>query len=74
MAEPFVAMAPGSIWGTKRWPGYPELAARLAEPVVIIGGSEDRALGEAIAAAAPGRVQVAAGALSLRGSAALPTR
>ena len=74
VAEPFVAMAPGSIWGTKRWPGYPELAARIPEPVVIIGGPEDRALGEAIAAAAPGRVHVAAGALSLRGSAALVER
>jgi len=74
VAEPFVAMAPGSIWGTKRWPGYAELAARIPEPVVIIGGPEDRALGETIAAAAPGRVQVAAGALSLRGSAALLER
>jgi heptosyltransferase-2 len=74
VAQPFVAMAPGSIWGTKRWPGYPELAARIAEPVVIIGGPEDRALGEAIAAVAPDRVHVAAGALSLRGSAALLER
>ena len=74
VAEPFVAMAPGSIWGTKRWPGYAELAAGMAEPVVIVGGPEDRALGDAIAAAAPGRVHVAAGALSLRGSAALLAR
>ena len=74
VAEPFVAMAPGSIWGTKRWPGYAGLAARVPEPVVIIGGPEDRALGDAIAAAAPGRVHVAAGALSLRGSAALVER
>lgn len=74
VAEPFVAMAPGSIWGTKRWPGYAELASRIREPVVIIGGPEDRALGETIAAAGPGRVHVAAGALSLRGSAALVER
>lgn len=74
VAEPFVAIAPGSIWGTKRWPGYPELAARVPEPVVIIGGPEDRALGDAVAAGAPGRVHVAAGALSLRGSAALVER
>ena len=74
VAEPFVALAPGSIWGTKRWPGYPGLAGRIGEPVVIVGGPEDRALGEAIAAAAPGRVQIAAGALSLRGSAALLER
>ncbi|HJR35754.1 MAG TPA: glycosyltransferase family 9 protein [Gemmatimonadales bacterium] len=74
VAEPFVAIAPGSIWGTKRWPGYSELAARIPEPVVIIGGPEDRALGDAIAAAARGRVHVGAGALSLRGSAALVER
>jgi len=74
VTEPFLAMAPGSIWGTKRWPGYAGLAARIAEPVVIIGGPEDRALGDTIAAAAPGRVHVAAGALSLRGSAALLER
>jgi heptosyltransferase-2 len=74
VGQAFVAMAPGSIWGTKRWPGYPELAARIPEPVVIIGGPEDRALGDAIAAAAPGRVHVAAGALSLRGSAAVVER
>jgi heptosyltransferase-2 len=74
VAEPFVAMAPGSIWGSKRWPGYAGLAARVPQPVVIIGGPEDRALGDAIAAAAPGRVHVAAGALSLRGSAALVER
>jgi heptosyltransferase-2 len=74
VAGPFVALAPGSIWGTKRWPGYAGLAGRIGEPVVIVGGPEDRSLGEAIAAAAPGRVQVAAGALSLRGSAALLER
>jgi heptosyltransferase-2 len=74
VAEPFVVLAPGSIWETKRWPWYAELAERMAEPVVIVGGPEDRALGDAIAAAAPGRVHVAAGALSLRGSAALLER
>src|SRR5215207_9010425 len=28
--EPFACVAPGSVWGTKRWPGYRELAGRLA--------------------------------------------
>jgi heptosyltransferase-2 len=67
----FVAMAPGSIWGTKRWPGYAELARALDRPVVIVGGADDRALGETIALAAPGRVHLAAGELPLRVSAAL---
>ena len=70
----FVAMAPGSIWGTKRWPGYAELARGLDGPVVIVGGSEDRALGETIGRAAPGRVHLAAGELPLRVSAALLER
>jgi heptosyltransferase-2 len=70
----FIALAPGSIWGTKRWPYYGELAARLSGPVVIVGGPEDRALGDSIMAASGGRARNAAGALSLRGSAALLAR
>ena len=71
VGDGFVALAPGSIWGTKRWPGYVELAAALDAPVVVVGGREDAALAEAVAAAAPGRGHNAAGALGLRGSAAL---
>jgi len=67
----FVALAPGSIWGTKRWPGYVGLAAALDAPVVVVGGREDMLLAEAVAAAAPGRGYNATGALGLRGSAAL---
>jgi heptosyltransferase-2 len=70
----FTAMAPGSIWGTKRWPYYPELAASVEGPIVVIGGPEDAELGRRIVAAAPGRAWSAAGALSLRGSAALIRR
>jgi heptosyltransferase-2 len=67
----FIALAPGSIWGTKRWPYYGELAGRLTLPAVIVGGTEDRALGEQIVAASGGRARNAAGELSLRGSVAL---
>ncbi len=74
VGDGFVALAPGSIWGTKRWPGYAELAAALEVPVVVVGGREDAALAETVAAAAPGRVHNAAGALGLRGSAALLAR
>jgi heptosyltransferase-2 len=74
IGAPFVAIAPGSIWGTKRWPGYAELVQRLTEPVVIVGGPEDRELGAAIASGAPDRVRNAAGELSLRASAALIDR
>ena len=74
IAEPFIALAPGSIWGTKRWPGYPALAGTLAGRVVVVGAPDDRALGDAIVAAAPGRAWNAAGELSLRQSAALIER
>jgi heptosyltransferase II len=72
----FVALAPGSIWGSKRWPHYPELAARLAErvAVVVVGGAGDVALGDAIVrAVGPSRRRAvnACGRLTLRQSAAL---
>ena len=70
----FTAIAPGSIWGTKRWPYYPALAAALDGPLVVVGGSDDAALAAEVVAAAPGRAWSAAGALSLRGSAALIER
>jgi heptosyltransferase-2 len=71
VADGFVALAPGSIWGTKKWPYYAELAAALGRQVVVIGGKEDAALGEAIVAAAPDKARSAVGQLSLRESAAL---
>ena len=70
----FVALAPGSIWGTKRWAGYPELAAALDAPVVVLGGRDDAALADQVVAAAPGRAHSAAGTLGLRTSAALIAR
>ena len=70
----FIALAPGSIWGTKRWPGYPALAASLDGAVVVLGGPEDAALAAEVAAAAPGRTHVAAGELTLREAAALLSR
>src|SRR6185503_4878795 len=52
----FVALAPGSIWGSKRWPYYPALAIALTAriPVVVVGGPEDAGLGEEIRRAAEG--------------------
>ena len=68
IAAPFVALAPGSIWGSKRWPHYPALARRLAgrQRIVVVGSREDVALGESI----DGAVN-ACGQLTLRQSAAL---
>ena len=71
---PFVAMAPGSVWGTKRWPGYPALAAELPCDIVAIGGPDDAMLANQLAAAAGPRGHSAAGVLSIRASAALIER
>jgi heptosyltransferase II len=70
----FAALAPGSIWGTKRWPYYAELAAALDRTSVIVGGMDDVPLANSIVAAAPGRAVSAAGMLGLRASAALIER
>ncbi len=72
----FVALAPGSIWGSKRWPYYPELAAKLAArlPVVLVGGPDDAGLGDEIVRAvgrSGGRAVNGCGKLTLRQSAAL---
>lgn len=74
IAPGFIAMAPGSIWGTKRWPGYPALARLTDRPMVVIGSAADAPLGEMIAAGAPERAHNACGALPLRTSAALIER
>ena len=78
IAGDFVALAPGSIWGSKRWPYYEELASRLADrvAVVVVGGIEDAGLGQSIVAAvkeggAAGRVLDTCGRLTLLQSAVL---
>lgn len=73
--RPMVALAPGSVWATKRWPFYPDLARELTEHarLVIVGSAADRALAEAILAAAP-RALDATGGLSLLASAELVAR
>jgi heptosyltransferase II len=73
---PFIALAPGSIWGSKRWPHYGELAQRVAVQlaVVVVGGPEDAGLGAQIVEAVGrtgGRAVNACGKLTLRQSAAL---
>jgi len=70
----FVALAPGSVWATKRWPYYEELAARLDRTSVVVGSEDDIPLANAIVAAAGGRAVSAAGALGLRVAAALIQR
>ena len=53
----FYALAPGSVWQTKRWPAerFAQVAAGLAakKPVVIIGGRDEKKLAAAIMALLP---------------------
>ena len=74
IAPGFVALAPGSIWGTKRWPYYADLVVRLGRPCVVIGSAADCDLADSIVTAAPTRAVSAAGALGLRAAASLISR
>jgi heptosyltransferase-2 len=70
--ERLLAVAPGSVWGTKRWPYFPELAQRLAPHarVVVIGSRDDAPLADAITSAEPSAIDVS-GELPLLASAEL---
>jgi heptosyltransferase-2 len=75
--EPLIAMAPGSVWGTKRWPYYSMLASRLSgrHKLVVVGGPDDAELAAGIVAAAEPRMALdATGKLSLLGSSELLAR
>ena len=83
--EPLIALAPGSVWATKRWPSFDALAARLANDalfsayrVVVLGAAADSSLASAIIHALRGQGITSAidatGRLSLLGSAALLRR
>jgi len=74
VTRPFIAIAPGSVWETKRWPYYPELARLLMDAfdVVIVGAPGDSALVNDVLRE-PWVID-ATGALSLLGSAELLSR
>jgi heptosyltransferase-2 len=71
--DPFVVLAPGSMWGTKRWPYFPHLARMIARHmrVVVIGGASDHAAGADVLFAAPDRTIDTTGELSILESAEL---
>ena len=73
--DPLIALAPGSIWATKRWPGFPAVAAALRSQarIVIVGGASDRELAATIVEAAPDAIDTT-GRLSLLASAELIRR
>jgi heptosyltransferase-2 len=70
-----IGLAPGSIWATKRWPGFPALASSLSAHgrVVIIGAADDRDLATTITSTTPNAID-ATGRLSLLASAELIRR
>lgn len=77
--DELIALAPGSVWATKRWPGFADLARELrrARPrarVVVVGSAADAALARSIVDATDASTINAAGALSLLASAELLSR
>lgn len=70
--ERLIALAPGSVWATKRWPYYKELAQELAGSgrIVVVGSQDDATLALDIRTAVPNAVD-ATGVLPLLGSAEL---
>ena len=73
---PLIALAPASVWATKRWPYYAELARELSGKarVVVLGSADDAALADEVTAAGGDGAFSAAGMLSLLGSAELIRR
>ena len=71
--EPFVALAPGSAWGTKRWPYYPELARRLVDDyrIAIVGSKADSELAAQITSGLPAERVISGIGLPLLASAEL---
>lgn len=74
--EPLLALSPGSVWATKRWPYFVDLARRLTNigRLVVVGGGGDQSLARAIVDATRGAAIDATGRLSLLGSAELLRR
>ncbi len=77
--KPIIALAPGSVWNTKRWPKehYIALSKKLCEAgynLVFIGGPDERTLCAEIIAESHCRALNAAGEASILQSAALIDR
>ncbi len=68
--RPFIAIAPGAHWPTKRWPAerFSELIARIGNAkwdIVLVGGEDDRETCDLIAAGSAFPVHDLSGRLSL---------
>lgn len=67
----YVAMVIGASYFTKKMPveKFKALCLLINQPIVLVGGKEDRTEGEQIAAVDPNRILNACGSFSLHGSA-----
>ncbi|HEX2249544.1 MAG TPA: lipopolysaccharide heptosyltransferase II [Gemmatimonadales bacterium] len=77
--RPIIALAPGAAHSTKRWPveHWRLLAGRLLEQgfrLIVVGGTEDARLGDALVSIMDGRIANAAGRFGLQGTGALLRR
>ncbi|MGI8618415.1 MAG: glycosyltransferase family 9 protein [Gemmatimonadaceae bacterium] len=71
--QPLVVLAPGSMWATKRWPFFAQLARLLSERyrLAIVGGAAEQDAARSIRNDAGVDMLDGTGALSLLGSAEL---
>lgn len=71
--EGYIALVIGATHFTKRMPAerLAELCRMMMLPIVLVGGKEDAAAGDIIAAADPGRIFNACGLYDLHGSAVI---
>ncbi len=71
--RPLIALAAGSVWATKRWPYYAQLAAALqaTHRSIVVGSRDDTPLAAEIVRATGGDAIDATGRLTLLGSAEL---
>jgi len=69
----YIACVIGAAHGTKRWPveKWKEFAQRMDHPIILLGGKEDTAQGEEIAAIDKGKIYNACGKFNLHESADL---
>jgi heptosyltransferase-2 len=60
--KPLLAIAPGSNWGTKRWPYYADLAARVVAraQIAVIGGAAEAPAAAAVLERAPDAIDATA--------------
>jgi heptosyltransferase II len=68
--DPFFAVAPGSVWDTKKYPEeyFIEVIKFLIDtgyPVILVGGKNEREICEKMAEGFPGKVWSAAGRMSI---------